>query len=111
MGASFTRTAQARMIAPTPLERLRERRAEILSVASRYGVTNVRVFGSVVHGETGVDSDVDLVVSFPAGTSLLDHVAFQQELEDLLGRAVDVVSEPALHWFIRDRVLAEAVGL
>ena len=99
------------MIAPTPLERLRERRAEILSVAARYGAEDIRVFGSVVHGRATEESDIDFVVSFPPGTSLLDQVAFQQELEDLLGREVDVVSEPALHWFIRDRVLAEAVAL
>ncbi|MEQ9400155.1 MAG: nucleotidyltransferase family protein [Longimicrobiales bacterium] len=99
------------MIAPTPLERLRKRRSEILAVAARHGVANVRVFGSVAHGRVTESSDVDLVVTFPAGASLLDQVAFQQELEDLLEREVDVVSEPALHWFIRDRVLEEAVAL
>lgn len=99
------------MIAPLTLDAVRERRDEILAVASRYGVADIRLFGSVVTGVAGPDSDLDMVVRYPEGTSLLDHVAFGQDLEDLLGRPVDVVSEPALHWFIRDRILSEAVPL
>lgn len=99
------------MIAPLTLDAVRERRDEILAVASRYGVDDIRLFGSVVTGVAGPDSDLDMVVRYPEGTSLLDHVAFGQDLEDLLGRPVDVVSEPALHWFIRDRILSEAIPL
>lgn len=99
------------MIAPLTLAAVRERRDEILAVAARYGVDEIRLFGSVVKGVSRPDSDLDLVVRYPEGASLLDHVAFGQDLEDLLGRPVDVVSEPALHWFVRDRVLSEAVPL
>lgn len=99
------------MIAPASLQRLRERRDEILAIARRYGVEDVRVFGSVLRGEEDERSDLDLLVRFPEAASLLDQVGFMQDLEDLLGHDVDVVSEPALHWFIRDRVLAEAVPL
>jgi hypothetical protein len=99
------------VIAPTGLEELRRRREEILGLAHRFGAEEVRVFGSVARGEEGTGSDVDFLVRFRPGTSLLDQVGLRQELGDLLGREVDVVSDRALHWFIRDRVLAEAVPL
>lgn len=96
---------------PFTLEALRERRAEILPVARKYGVHDIRVFGSVVRGDAHGRSDLDLLVHMEPGRSLFDHVGFMQDLEDLLGRKVDVVDEEALHWYIRDRVLAEAVPL
>ena len=86
-------------------------RQEILATATRHGASNVRVFGSVARGEAGPDSDVDFLVDFCPGASLLDHVALLQDLEGLLGRRVDIVSARALHWYIKDRVLAEAVPL
>jgi hypothetical protein len=89
-------------------ELLDEKREEILRLAAKHGARNVRVFGSVARGEAGPESDLDLLVEFEPRRSLLDHVALKQDLEDLLGRTVDVVSEKALHWFIRDRVLGEA---
>ena len=92
-------------------EELRAKRERILGIAEQYGARNVRVFGSVVRGDAGPDSDVDFLVEMDESRSLLDHVGLVQDLEDYLGRKVDVVSERALHWFIRDRVLAEAVPL
>lgn len=90
---------------------LRGKRDEILRVAAAYGARNVRVFGSVARGEAGADSDVDLLVEMEPGRSLLDRIALMQDLEDLLGRKVDVVTEPSLHWYIRDRVIRQAVPL
>ena len=87
------------------------RRDEILRVATRHGAHHVRVFGSVVRGEAGEDSDVDFLVQLERDRSLLDHVALMQDLEDLFGCRVDVVTERALHRLVRDRVLAEAVPL
>ena len=87
------------------------RRDEILRVAARHGAHHVRVFGSVVRGEAGEDSDVDFLVRLDRDRSLLDHVALMQDLEDLFGCRVDVVTERALHRLVRDRVLAEAVPL
>jgi len=87
------------------------RRDEILRVAARHGAHHVRVFGSVVRGEAGEDSDVDFLVRLDADRSLIDHVALMQDLEDLFGCRVDVVTERALHRLIRDCVLAEAVPL
>ena len=88
---------------------LRDKREDILRLAARHGTRNVRVFGSVVRGEAGPTSDVDLLVDMEPGRSLLDHIALLQDLEDLLGIEIDVVTERALHWYIRDTVLKEAV--
>jgi len=71
----------------------------------------VRVFGSAARGAMGPDSDVDLLVEFERGRSLMDYGRLVMDLRDLLQREVDVVTENALHWTIRDRVLAEAVPL
>ncbi len=90
---------------------VKSRRDDILRLAAQHGAYNVRIFGSLARGEAGPTSDVDLLVDFEPGRSLLDHVGLWQDLEEALGCKVDVVSEPALHWYIRDRVLCEAVPL
>lgn len=93
------------------LHEIRQKRELILNVAARHGARNLRVFGSVVSGQQRPDSDLDLLVDFDLGRSLLDHVALVQDLEDLLGQKVDVVTEKALHWYLRDRVLRQATAL
>jgi len=87
---------------------LKEKREEILRIAAAHGARNVRVFGSVVRGEADETSDVDLLVTLEPGTTLLDHAALILELEELLGRKVDVVSERGLYWLLRRRILKEA---
>ena len=79
-------------------EVLGNRREEILRIATLYGARNLRVFGSVARGEARPDSDLDLLVEFEPGRSLLDHVALQQDLGDLLGRKIHVVTDRSLHW-------------
>ena len=74
------------------LRRLRVRREEILRRAARHGASNVRVFGSVVRGASATTSDVDLLVEMEPGRSLIDLVGLWQDLEDLLGTHVDVLS-------------------
>ena len=90
---------------------LATKRTEILAVAARYGVTNIRIFGSVARGEARPDSDLDLLVTFPRGTSLLDQIGFSQDLEDLLGMRVEVASDRGLRERIRETVMQEAVPL
>ncbi len=93
------------------LSDVRKRRDEILRVAARHGAHDPRLFGSVLHGQAGPTSDLDLLVHLDDDRSLVDHVALIQDLEDLLGWRVDAVNERALHRAIRSRVLAEAVPL
>lgn len=71
----------------------------------------MRVFGSRVRGDATRASDLDLLVSLEPGRSLLDVVAIRQDLEDLLGYSVDVVTEGGLSPYLRDRILAEALPL
>jgi predicted nucleotidyltransferase len=92
-------------------ELLQQKQEEILHLAAKHGASNVRIFGSVARGEDRLDSDVDFLVEIEAGRSLLDHIALIQDLEDLLGRMVDVAEAENLHWYIRDRILQEAIAL
>lgn len=92
-------------------EIVKGKRDEILRAAAKRGAYNVRVFGSVARGEAGPDSDVDFLVEMEPQRSLMDLAGLMGDLEDLLGRKIDVVDTGGLHWYIRDRVLAEAVPL
>ena len=87
------------------------KREEILRIAAKHGAHSVRVFGSVARGEARPDSDVDLLVAIARGRGWTDIGRLLLEWEELLGRRVDLVEPEGLHWFIRDRVLAEAVPL
>lgn len=94
-----------------PLRLLVEsRRDQVLAIASRHRASRVRLFGSAARGEDRPDSDIDLLVDFDEDSSLFDLMRMTRELEELLGRAVDVVSAGGLK--SRDRViLAESVDL
>jgi len=92
-------------------ELLKEKREEILSIATKYGAFNVRIFGSVARGDETADSDVDFLVELEPGRNLLDRIALMQDLEDLLGRKVDVATVKGLREYFRDRILREAVPL
>jgi uncharacterized protein len=94
------------------LDTLQEKRSQILAIAAQHGAFNVRVFGSVVRGEETPESDIDFLIDydlekitpwFPVG---LIH-----DLQDFLGREVDVVAAKSLHYYIKDRVLVEAKPL
>jgi predicted nucleotidyltransferase len=93
------------------LDDIRAKREAILEIAKRHGAGNLRVFGSVVRGEDRPDSDLDLLVDFEKGRSLLDLAGFGLDLEDLLGRKVDVVTEGGISPYIKKRVFGEAVPL
>ena len=94
------------------LETLRtEKRDQILRLAKQHGARSIRVFGSVARGEASEKSDLDLLVDWEPGRSLLDHVALVQDLEELLGTKVHVGTQDSLHWYARDRILREAIPL
>jgi uncharacterized protein len=88
---------------------LGQKRQDVLRIAGTYGARRVRVFGSVARGEADAQSDVDFLVELDPGRSLLDLGGLQFELQALLGRSVDVVTERGLKARIRERVLREAV--
>ena len=87
------------------------KRGEILRLAEHHGARRIRVFGSVARGDADERSDVDFLVEMEPGRSLLDMGGLLVELQALLGRPVDVVSERGLRPSIRNRVLSEAVPL
>jgi len=81
-----------------------------MAVATRNHANRVRLFGSVARGDDGPDSDIDLLVDFDQDSSLFDLMRMTRELEELLGRPVDVVSTGGLKE--RDRhILSESVDL
>ena len=93
------------------MEIIGEQREQILALAAKYGASNVRVFGSVVRGTADKDSDIDFLVDLEEGRSLFDLGGMLMDLQDLLQRGVDVVTEKGLHWYIKDKILKEAKPL
>lgn len=94
-----------------PAELIRSKRAEILRIAAKHGATNIRVFGSVARGETRAESDVDFLIDAGPVTSSWFPAGLIVDLQDLLGRPVEVVTENGLNPLIKDRVLQEAIPL
>jgi predicted nucleotidyltransferase len=96
----------------SPLGRLvLTHRDAVLSISSRYHARNVRLFGSVVHGDETPESDLDFLVEFDESAHPLDILALGCELEKELGVKVDVCTPSGLRPFVREHVLAEAVNL
>ena len=87
---------------------LAEKRDEISEIAARHGARNVRVFGSVARGDDGAASDVDLLVDAGPDTSAWFPAGLILDLEGLLDRRVEVVTERALLASLREQVLREA---
>ena len=90
---------------------LKSRREEILSIAAKHGARNVRIFGSAARGEADEESDIDLLVDVGPGRTPFFPGGLLADLEELLGCKVDVVTPEGPHWYIKDRVLKEAVPL
>jgi hypothetical protein len=95
----------------TPLELLQQKRDDIRRIATKHGAYNLRVFGSVARGEARPDSDIDLLIDKGPTTSSWFPAGLVLELEEILGRRVEIVTEKALSPYLRDRVLSEAITL
>lgn len=93
------------------VELVKKQREQILRLARRHGATRVRVFGSMARGDAGPHSDVDLLVEVGPNASPWFPGGLVTELETLLGRRVQIVTERGLDDLLRDRVLREAVPL
>ncbi len=96
---------------PPTLDELRAHRDEIIALAERYGAYNIRVFGSVARGEASPDSDVDLLVSFREDASLYDLSGLWQEMQELLGCKVNIISEGGLRDRFHKRIQPDLVIL
>ena len=95
----------SRRLVPEPVA------VELRNLGERYGIRNIRVFGSFARGDAGENSDFDLLVDYVPGQSGFAFVRFCEEAETLLGRGVDVATVRSLHPIVRESVLAEAVPL
>ena len=95
----------------TASDTLKRHRADVLKLAAKYGATDIRVFGSVARGDSDDLSDIDLLVRMTPGRSVFDIGGLLMDLQDLLGRRVDVVTERGLRPRIREQVLREAVPI
>lgn len=90
---------------------LQSQRDEILRLAAKHGAYNVRIFGSVARGEDNEASDVDFLVNVGPNRTSFFPGGLLADLEELLGRRVEIVTEKGLHWYIREQVLKEALPL
>jgi predicted nucleotidyltransferase len=86
---------------------IEELSGQILPVLKRFGVKKAAIYGSLARGEGGKESDVDILVEFEPGKSLLDLAGLKIELEETLGRRVDVLTYNSLHPLLKDRILKE----
>ena len=93
------------------MELLDDQRAAIRRIAEKYGVYDIRIFGSYARGAAVAASDLDLLVKIQKGRSYLDLIGFWQDVQDLLGQKVDVISEGGISPYLEDRILSEAIPL
>lgn len=91
------------------LRALTEQRTAILRLAEQHRAGEVRVFGSVARGDSAEASDVDLLIKPLPGCSLFDLGGLLEDLQELLGCRVDLVTEDGLKPRLRERVLREAI--
>ncbi len=92
-------------------EILQQKREEILNLAAQHGASNIRIFGSVARDEEGEDSDIDFLVDMESDRSLLDRIGLIQDLEDILGRKVDLATVKGLRESFRERIMSQAIPL
>jgi hypothetical protein len=82
---------------------------KIISILVKHGIKRILVFGSHARNEATQTSDIDLIVDFPEGTSLLDHVGIEIELSEALNMKIDLLSRNGISPYIKDHILKEAI--
>ncbi len=90
---------------------IEEIKRKILPILQRYGVKRVGLFGSCVRGEMKEDSDIDILVEIEKDISLLDFVGIKLEIEDALGRKIDLVEYSTIKPLLKERILNEQVTI
>lgn len=95
----------------TTLELIQDKKSDILAIATRHGANNVRLFGSVARGEDNESSDIDLLVSMEKNRSLYDLIGLQQEIQHILQRKVDVLTDKSINSYLQAQILQEAISL
>jgi predicted nucleotidyltransferase len=94
------------------LEELHQNREKIYAIAEKYGISNIRIFGSVARGEENAQSDVDMLVNISKHKGMgFDLIRFEREFSEKFHTKTDVVSENALHHSLREKIFSEAVSL
>ena len=91
--------------------RIEEIKRKILPTLRRHGVKKAGIFGSVVRGEAREDSDIDILVEIESDISLLDFVGLKLEIEEALGRKIDLVEYNTIKPLLKERILSEQVAI
>jgi predicted nucleotidyltransferase len=82
---------------------------KIISILVRHGIKKILVFGSYARNEATPHSDLDLIVEFPEGSSLLDHIGIEFELSETLNMKIDLLSQNGISPYIKDKIMKEAI--
>jgi len=91
------------------MDKITDIKRKIMPILQKYGVIKAALFGSVVRGEKGNDSDIDILVDIQKDIGLLEFIGLKQELEDALGHPVDLVEYGTIKPILKDRILSEQV--
>lgn len=96
------------MISLQAIKDIISKRDQIISIASHYKMFNVKLFGSVLREEENAESDIDFLVDCGEDCSLFDLISLKYDLEEILGRKIDVVTSDSVHWTLKDKIAQEA---
>ena len=86
-----------------------EIKKKIISILVKYGIKKILIFGSYARNEATPNSDLDLIVEFPEGTSLIDHIGIEFELSEALNMKIDLLSQNGISLYIKDQIMKEAI--
>lgn len=94
------------------MEKIHNKKQELILVAKKYGATDIRVFGSVARYNETESSDIDILVSFPIGYDMFkQRIPLQEELSNIIGKTVDLVVEHEINKHLKNIILKEAKDL